>query len=53
MGGENISIDIKRKLKVKTLREKCQYSEFYWSVFCHIRTRKTLNMDTFHAVKDI
>ena len=40
------------------LREKCLYSEFFWSVFSHIhteygeiRTRKTLNMDTFHAVQ--
>ena len=45
-----------------TIREKCPYSEFFWSVFsdcvslriqseCRkIRTRKTPNTDTFHAV---
>ena len=47
-----------------SLRERCSYSEFFWSVFSHIwteygeisvrmgekRTRKTPNTDTFHAV---
>ena len=39
-----------------TLREKCPYSEFFWSIFSHIRTeygkirtRKTPNTDTFQA----
>ena len=31
--------------------EKCPYSEFFQSVFSRIRTRKTPNTDTFHAVK--
>ena len=33
-----------------SLRENCFYSEFFWSLFCRIRTRKTPNRDTFHAV---
>ena len=33
-----------------TLRENCPYSEFYWSECGKIRTRKTLNTQTFHAV---
>ena len=33
-----------------TLREKCLYSEFFWSAFSHILTRKTLITDTFHAL---
>ena len=38
-----------------TLREECPYLEFFWSVFSRIRTeklrtRKTLNTDTFHPV---
>ena len=32
-----------------SLREKCPYSEFFWSVFSRIRTRKTPNMGTFYA----
>ena len=32
------------------LREKCPYSEFFWSVISRIRTRKTPNTDTFHSV---
>ena len=32
------------------LREMYLYSEFFWSVFSRIRTRKTPNTDTFHAV---
>ena len=31
------------------LREKSPYSEFFWSVFCRIRTKKTQNTDTFYA----
>ena len=31
-------------------REKCPYSEFFWFVFSHIRTRKTPNTDTFCVV---
>ena len=34
------------------LREKCLYSEFFWSIFSRIRTRKTPNTDTFHAMWD-
>ena len=33
-----------------SLREKCPYSEFFWSECRKIRTRKTPNRDTFHAV---
>ena len=32
-----------------TLREKSVYSEFFWSVFSRIWTRKTPNTDTFHT----
>ena len=32
------------------LREKCSYSEFFWSVFSHIQTRKTSITGTFHVV---
>ena len=32
------------------LREKCPYSEFFWSVFSHIQTRKTSITGTFHVV---
>ena len=39
-----------------TLRKKCPYSEFFWSVFSRIRTecrkirtRKTPNTDSFYA----
>ena len=56
-----------KDLQNRALREKCSYSEFFWSVFpciwieysvslriqseCgKIRTKKTLNTDTFHAV---
>ena len=31
-------------------RKKCPYSEFFWSEWGKIRTRKALNIDTFHAV---
>ena len=41
----------------KELRKKYPYSEFFWYAFSHsrtdygqIRTRKTPNTDTFHAV---
>ena len=50
----------------ETLREKCPYSEFFWSVFSCIRTEygkilpkagkygpKKQNMDAFYAVKAI
>ena len=43
-----------------SLREKCPFWEFFWSVFSHIRTeygpiagkyeKNPSNMDTFHAV---
>ena len=42
----------------ETLREKCPYSELFWSVFSRIRTeyekirtRIAPNTDTFHAVR--
>ena len=41
-----------------TLRKKCPYSKFFWSVFFRIQsecgkiqTRKTPNTDTFRAVR--
>ena len=37
-------------LQKLSLREKCPNSEFFWSVFSRIRTRKTPNTDTFHEV---
>ena len=54
-------------LSFPTLREKCPYSEFFWSLFSRIwteygeikskcgkiRTRKAPNTDTFHAVLGI
>ena len=33
-----------------TLREKCLYSEFFWSECRKMRTRKTPKMDIFHPV---
>ena len=36
-----------------SMREKCPYSEFFWSVFSRIQTRKTPNMDTFHTVNNL
>ena len=32
------------------MRKKCPYSEFFWSAFSRIRTKKTPNTDTFYAV---
>ena len=29
---------VSRPVQLSTLREKCPYSEFFWSVFFHIRT---------------
>ena len=50
------------KIYEKILREKCPYSEFFWSLFSRIRTeyreifhisdQKTPNMDSFHAVRN-
>ena len=37
----------------QTLREKCSYLEFFWSVFSCIRTTKTPNTDTLHAKRII
>ena len=51
--------------RLKTLREKCPYSELFWSVFSRIRpeygeiqfkcgkmqTKITQNADTFYALK--
>ena len=48
----NHSSKTKKKLS-NALREKCPYSEFFWSVFPRIRTRKTRTTGTFHAVLDI
>ena len=46
------------ELQKETLREKCPYSKFFWSVCFRIqlkcgkkRTRKTPNTDTFHEVE--
>ena len=55
---KSIGINLKINTKwVKTwrlsLHEKSSYSEFFWSVFSRIRTRNTLNMDTFYAVSPI
>ena len=43
-------------LRKESLREKCPYLEFFWSVFSRIqcecgkiRTRKTPNTDSFYA----
>ena len=33
-----------------TLREKCPYSEFFWSECGSMGTRKTTYTDTFHGV---
>ena len=33
-----------------SMRKKCPYLEFFWSVFYHIQTRKIPNTDTFYAV---
>ena len=35
---------------IPSLREKYPYSKFFWSECGKIRTRKTPNTDTFHAV---
>ena len=37
---------------LQTLREKCPYSELFWSDHNKIQTRITPNQDTFYAVKD-
>ena len=34
-----------------TLREKCPYSELFWSKSKKMRTRITRNTDTFYAVQ--
>ena len=46
------------QLEWKTLREKCSYSELFWSAFSHIRTeygkmrtRITPNTGSFYTVK--
>ena len=51
-----------KKLVTHWLRENCPYSEFFWSVFLHIRaeygewskirSKKSPNMVIFHAVTD-
>ena len=38
-------------ISAPTLREKCPYSEFLWPVFSRIRTRKTPNTGSLHAVQ--
>ena len=42
--------DIKQIFKKHPMRENCPHSEFLWSECEKIRTRKTLNMDIFHAM---
>ena len=37
----------------EALREKCRYSEFFWSKCGKIRTRKTPKREIFHALKII
>ena len=37
-------------MKDKSLREKFPYFDFFWSECGKIRTRKTPNTNTFHAV---
>ena len=44
--------NIKMEFTLKTLREKCPYSELFWSDHNKIQTRITPNQDTFYAVKD-
>ena len=36
--------------KLYSLRKKCPYAELFWPLIHRIRTRKTPNEDTFHAV---
>ena len=40
-----------KNVSSETLREKCPYSELFWSECGKKRTRKTTNTDTFYAVK--
>ena len=44
---------VQKDLLIKTLYENknCPYSQFFWSEWGKIRTQKTLNKDTFYAVK--
>ena len=35
-----------------SLRKMCPYSEFCWTAFSRIRTRKTPNMDILYAVQN-
>ena len=48
--GYRSSIIFTKKYHSPTLRKKCPYSELFWSVFSRIRTRITLNTETFCAV---
>ena len=48
--GCNIFIGTPVSTTTAALREKCPYSEFFWSVFSHIQTRKTSITGTFHVV---
>ena len=54
-----VELKIDEKIVKPLQREKCPYSEFSWFVFScirtecgKIRTRKTPNTDTFHAVRE-
>ena len=38
-------------IRQETLREKCPYSELFWSKCRGMRTRITPNTNTFYAVK--
>ena len=42
--------EINEKLKLQSLRKKCQYSELGWSKCWEIQTRKIPNADISHAV---
>ena len=43
--------DLGKTVSSETLREKCPYSELFWSESGKKRARKTPNTDTFYTVK--
>ena len=43
--GNNFNVD-----GLLVLREKCLYSEFFWTEYVQTRARKTPHADTFHTV---
>ena len=49
----NLTSSSEKILQTLTLREKCPYSELFWSAFSRIRTRTTSNTDTFYAVSGV